>query len=129
MSNRIVLGRRSNGDMGIFIAPAGVNAMTAADSALILNVSSKVTQLLLMGRVTASGTIAIGTSRSPFVIVTSQYNFSGVIGHTAGPGPLRPSPAPGGTSPCTCTVNGNGASITLNISIATVFQVYSQAFT
>lgn len=54
MSRRIVLGPRANGDVGLFVAPPGVDAMTAPDSALVLNVTSKVSQLVLMGRAASS---------------------------------------------------------------------------
>lgn len=128
MSRRIVLGARANGDVGLFISPPGVDAMTAADSALILNVTSKVSQLLLMGRIFSSQTIPLGLSRSPYVFITSQWDFANVTGHTTGPGPFRPSPPPFGTG-STATINGNGASMTLNIAYTTIYQVYSQAFT
>jgi hypothetical protein len=128
MTKRIVLGPRANGDVGIFISPVGVDADTAADAALILNVTSKVSQLILMGRITSSATVALGLSRSPFVFITSEYNFSGVTGHTTGPGPMRPSPPPFGTS-SHATINSNGVSMTLTIAYPTTYQVYSQAFT
>lgn len=127
---RIVLGPRANGDKGLFISPVGVDADTAADSALLLNASSKVSQLLLMGRITSTQTITLGLGRSPLVFITSEFNWSGITGHTAGPGPFRPSSPPGGaTSASTCTVNSNGVSITITLTLPTTFQVYSQAFT
>ncbi len=127
MSRRIVLGPRANGDVGLFVAPPGVDAMTAPDSSLALNVTSKVSQLILMGRASASTLVALGLSRSPFVFLTSQWDFANVIGHTLGPGPFRPSPPFFGT-PSTCTINGNGASMSLSLSFPAIYQVYSQAF-
>jgi len=62
MSNRVVLGARANGDVGLFVAPPGVNAMTAPDSALLLSATAKVSQLILMGRVTSSQIVALGLS-------------------------------------------------------------------
>ncbi|WP_154071154.1 hypothetical protein [Bradyrhizobium lablabi] len=102
--------------------------MTYPDSLLTLNVTSKVSQLLLMGRITSSQTIPLGLSRSPYVFITSQFDFSGVTGHTAGPGPFRPSPPPFGTH-SSATINSNGASMTLSVAYPTTYQVYSQAFT
>lgn len=129
MSKRIVLGPRANGDVGLFVSPAGVDADTAADSALLLNVSEKVSQLILLGSIAAGGgTVTLGLGRSPFVFVTSQFNFSGVIGHTTGPGPMRPSPLPGG-SPSSAQINSNGASMTITAPTKTTYAVYSQAFT
>jgi hypothetical protein len=128
MSRRVVIGSRANGDVGLFVSPPGVDAFTAPDSSLLLNVTEKVSQLILMGRVTSSQTIALGLSRSPVVIVTSQYDWASVIGHTLGPGPFRPSPGPGASS-SNCIINGNGASITVQVSLPTVYQVYNQAIT
>jgi hypothetical protein len=129
MSRRIVLGPRGNGDVGLFVSPPGVDAFTAADSALVLNVTSKVSALILLGAVTSSGTIALGLSLKPYVFVTSQYNFAAVIGHTLGPGPMRPSPLPGGAGPSSATINGGGASMTITVSTKTTYAVYSAAFT
>ena len=136
MSQRIVIGPRTNGDVGIFIAQPGDDAMTASDSSLILNVSSKVSQLLLMGRTTIATTVALGLAHSPFVFVTSQFDFAGVTGHTLGPGPLRPSPQKlTGAVPATATINSGGASMSVSLSsnssggpYPTVYQVYNQAF-
>ena|SRR5258708_3487783 len=131
MSRRIVLGPRANGDVGLFIAPPGGDAMTYPDSLLILNVTSKVSQLLLMGRVTSSQTVALGLGRSPIVFVTSQYDFAAVTGHTLGAGPLRPSPPfLASQTPSRAAINGNGASMTIVVgNYPTIYQVYSQAFT
>jgi hypothetical protein len=138
MSRRIVLGARAAGDVGLFVSPPGVDAFTAPDSSLTLNVTSKVSQLLAMGRVFADGqVVALGMSRSPFVFLTSQYDFSAVIGHTLGPGPLRPSPpALAGAVGAAAFINGNGASMTCTLMRTAsggpyplIYQVYNQAFT
>jgi hypothetical protein len=129
---RIVLGARANGDKGLFVSPPGLDAMTAADSALLLSATSKVSQLILMGRVTVfPATVPLGLSRSPLVFMVSEFNFASVIGHTLGPGPIRPSPPFAATGSSTCTINENGASMTLQSpsNLPATFQVYSQAFT
>jgi len=41
-----------------------------------------------------------------------ELNSASVIGHTLGPGPIRPSPSFAATGSSTCTINGNGASMT-----------------
>jgi len=125
---RVVIGRRSNGDIGVFVSPAGVNADTAADSALMLSITSKVSQLILLGKISGSGTVTLGLSRSPYVFLVSEFNFSSVTGHVGGPGPIRPSPGPG-ASPSTATINSNGASMTISTSVPCSYQVYGQAFT
>lgn len=128
MTRRIVIGKRNNGDFGIFVSPPGVDASTASDASLVMNVSSKISQLLMLGRITSSQTVTLGLHRRPYVFITSQWDFSGVIGHTTGPGPLRPSPPPFGT-PSTATINSNGASVSFSIAYPTVFQIYSLAYT
>lgn len=129
MTKRIVLGPRANGDVGIFVSPVGVDADTAADSALRMTITSKVSQLILMGRVSIGTTnIPMGLTRSPYVFLTSQFDFSGVIGHTLGPGPFRPSPV-GSNIQSACAIVGNGASLTIVAAYVCVYQVYSQAWT
>ena len=124
MSRRARVGPRANGDAGLFIGPPGADAATAADAALILNVSSKVSQLILMGRAIQSVTVPLGLSRSPFV-----YDWASVIGHTLGPGPFRPSPPfLAGASPSTAAINNHGESMSLNLVFPAVYQVYSATF-
>lgn len=133
--SRIVGGPRlRDGAVGLFISPPGVDADTAADSALLLNATSKVSQLILLGRlVSFPQTVALGLGRSPLVFLVSQFNFSGVIGHTQGPGPVRPSPPglAGQSNQSTAQINGNGVSVSISSGngFPIVFEVYSQAFT
>ena len=128
MTRRVVF-QRSNGDRGIFVSPPGVDAYTALDADLLLNVTSKVSQLILLGNIAAGGgTVTLGLHRSPYVFVTSTYDFSGIIGHTLGPGPMRPSPMPGGSN-SSATINSNGASMTITAPTKTIYAVYGQAFT
>ena len=131
MVKRLVLGPRANGDVGIFVSPAGVDADTAADSALVMNVVSKISQLILMGSIAVpGGLIALGLSNKPYVFVTSQWDYSGVAGHTLGPGPTRPSPMVGtNVNASYVTINSSGASMTVSAqSWKTSYTVYSQAF-
>lgn len=107
------------------MSPAGVDAYTAADSQLLLNVTTKVSQLIILGRASASITIPLGFSHKPIVLLTSQYNFAGVIGHTKGPGPVRPSPLPGaGNSNVTITPT----LLSLSLSSPSTYEVYNQSF-
>ncbi|WP_454629514.1 hypothetical protein [Bradyrhizobium cenepequi] len=128
MSRRIVA-QQSSGARGLFVSKSGFDAYTAADADLLLNVTSKVSQLILLGNIAAGGgTVALGLHRSPYVFVTSTFDFTGVIGHTLGPGPMRPSPMPGGSS-SSATINSNGASMTITAPTKTIYAVYGQAFT
>lgn len=127
--NRGVLGQRANGDIGAFISAPGFDADTTADSNLRLNASAKVSQLILMGRVAAgSYLVPLGLARSPYVLITSEWNWAGVAGHTLGSGPFRPSPPPGGTA-ASCTINSNGASMSLVAPYGLIYQVFGQAYT
>lgn len=142
---RAIIGKRSaaNPVKGIFISPPGIDAKTASDDQLILNISDKINQLISMGFVTTTTTVPLGLSRSPFVFLTSRYDMSSDFGYGALTGPIRPSPYAteravysGGTTTwypiapsVTATINGNGASMTLNATLRTDYIVYRNAFT
>lgn len=127
---RVVLGERANGDTGLFISKPGFDADTAADGDLVLNITSKKSQLILLGSIAASGgVVPLALGSKPFVFITSQWNFSGVTGHTLGSGPMRPSPMLGGASNrSTATMNSGGASMTIACVTKTTYAVYSQVF-
>lgn len=137
MTTRIVLGARANGDVGIFVSPPGVDADTAADASLSLNVTAKVSQLIAIGRVTTASVVPLALARSPFVFICSEYDFAAITGHTLGPGPLRPSPPNlTGPTPATAVINSNGVSMTVTLGSVssggpwpTRYHVYSKAFT
>lgn len=143
---RVIIGRRSASDPtpGIYISPPGVNAESAPESALVLNISTKISQLIMQGYVTGNTTIPLGLSRSPFVFLTSRYNMSADFGYGALVGPIRPSPyttsilVPNGSGgflilpappSSTATINGNGASMTISTTVRTDYVVYRNAFT
>lgn len=128
-TKRIVLGTRANGDEGLFVAPVGIDADTAGDSQLRMSIVSKISQLLMIGRVSAGvSDIPLGLSRSPYVFLTSQYDFSGISGHTLGPGPFRPSPPPARDFSSVLIIS-NGNSLRITSTYTCIYQVYSQAFT
>jgi hypothetical protein len=128
MKGRVVIGPRSNGAVGVFVSPPGVDADTAADSALTMSITAKVSQLILLGHVSGSAAgIVLGVSQRPFVFLTSKYNFAGVPGHTTGAGPLRPSPPPG-TGPAFATIQGGGATMDISAPSPCVYAVYGHVF-
>lgn len=129
MSRRIVIGRRGNGDCGLFVAKPGYDAYTASPAQLLMNITSAVSQLILIGSVPSTQLVPLGLSRSPYVFVTSYNNLEAVPGHTWGPGPVRPSPIGPSFPVSTATINANGASMTINCSVRTVYTVYGKAFT
>lgn len=134
---RVVIGTRGNGDRGLFVSPPGVNAFTAADSALLLSIFSKMSQLLLLGQVASSGTVALGLGKNPLVILTSQNPFSdfGISGLGNLSGPSRPSPcATIVTGPSvsrgnlsSAVINSSGASMSISTSVKTFYAVYNRA--
>lgn len=133
MTPRVVIGQRSNGDQGIFISPPGVNAYTAADSALILTISRKSAQLLLLGQVSSSQTVALGLGSNPLVLITSQNPFSD--GTTTVTGPSRPSPTGAywdghvlqRGNLASATINSGGASLSITTVGKMFYSVYNEA--
>jgi hypothetical protein len=141
-TRRVVIGKRADGTNGLFVSKVGFDAYNTADANLILNVSSKVSMLLLMGKVGSTTTIALGLSRSPIVLVTTLNPLSSNLpGYSGSSGPARPSPfmtltpdghggfVVGSSPPGTATINSNGASVTITCSVTTVYAVFSKAFT
>jgi hypothetical protein len=140
-TRRVVIGKRADGTYGIFVSKAGFDANNAANGNLMLNISSKVSTLLMMGKVFSSQVIPLGLSRSPITLVTTENSLTGLPGYGGSGGPCRPSPlmslTPNGNGgyvvgsgpPGTLTVNGNGASMTISCSGPTVYAVFSKAFT
>jgi hypothetical protein len=134
MTRRVVIGTRGNGDRGIFISPSGVDAFTAADSALILSMSSKISQLLLLGQISSSGTVSLGLGKNPIVILTSQNPFNDG-GITSLSGPVRPSPcativagpALSRGNLASATINSSGANMSVSTSVKTFYAVYNGA--
>jgi hypothetical protein len=128
MSTRqIITGPRADGTIGIFVSPPGVDAFTAPDSSLLLNISSKLSQLIMQSSVPSDALIPLGLSSQPIVLVTSYNNLSGVPGHTWGAGPVRPSPLLG-FSPSYVAINAGGASMTVIAPVKTVYSVFSKTF-
>lgn len=126
MNPRVVVGKRANGDHGLFVSPPGISALTAVDSALLLNISAKLSQLILLGNVSSSATISLGLGQQPIVFITS-YDTFGFIGTTR-VGPLRPSPVGVGEATANVTINSGGASMSISSITKVAYAVYSKAF-
>ena len=128
---RVCIGVRNNGDRGIFVAPVGGDAMYGADNTLILNISTKIPQLLMLGFVTANTVIPLGFTRQPIVLVTGSANLSGIPGYSQ-VGPTRPSPMGYGTSGASVTsyavINSGGASMTIIANSRTSYAVHNMPF-
>lgn len=129
-----MVGKRSNGNLGIFVSPPGIDALTATDAQLTLNINSKISQLILLGFSVGNQIIALGLSRSPFVFVTSQNTISDVPGYNGLNGPMRPSPVGiSGVSlsnpAAAATINSNGASMSISAGGRASYAVYNSPFT
>lgn len=134
MTSRVVIGSRANGDVGVFVSPPGVDALTAADSALRLGISSKISQLVALGVLSGSATLALGFTRPPLVFVTSRATLSALPDMGGLDGPARPSPIgisgayTNLTDPSTATINSNGASVTFSLGSAAFYAIYNETF-
>ena len=92
MSRRVVIGKRANGENGIFVSNSGFDAFTTPDNNLILSVSSKIVQLLLLGFSNSNAYVPLGFGRMPVVILTTRLTMLGVAGYGDFDGPSRPAP-------------------------------------
>lgn len=137
MTRRVVIGPRSNGDVGVFVSPSGVDAYTAADSSLILGISARVSQLLLLGNVASSQTVVLGFGSVPHVLLTSYQTY--VDMSVSFSGPVRPSPFPTSTpdgsggytiapaSPCYVDIASDGSYMTVTAPRKTIYAVYNRS--
>ncbi|MFC0243684.1 hypothetical protein [Rhodopseudomonas telluris] len=138
----ILMGVRYNGDCGLFVAPPGINAYYASNEQLRLNISDKVSQLVLFGWVGGSAAIGLGFSRSPFVIITSREPMYDIVAISGLEGAIRPSPSglkrgtnqDGGvtfrpTTKATATIVDNGAWMAIEADRPTSYAVYNAPFT
>lgn len=89
---RIVIGKRANGDLGIFVSKVGYDAHTASDSDLVLNISSKISQLLMLGFVPSTDTVPLGFGAAPYIMLTGQADMTSVPLYGSLSGPVRPAP-------------------------------------
>ncbi len=132
MSRRVVIGKRANGDLGIFVAPEGVDAFTASDDQLLLNITSKVSQLILLGVASDSRTVALAAGRQPFVFLTGRMTMGGVPGYGDLDGPVRPSPNgvynTTGTSYADIASDGSYMSLSVPSGSRTAYAVYNKPF-
>lgn len=139
MTRRVILGRRGDGQRGIFVSPPGVDAFTAPLSLLTLSISEKVSQLLLLSYVTASQNVPLGVGYNPIVIITGRATISQSIGYEGYYGPVRPSPTffshynagtggfTGEDPPSWAQIVGGGSHLYVNAGTVTSFAVFNRA--
>lgn len=139
MTRRVVIGRRANGDTGVFVSPVGVDAYTTADANLVLGISARVSQLLLLGSVSSSQSVALGFGGVPHVLITSLQTVN--LSYITFNGPVRPSPmmtsTPDGSGGYTYTsadpsfadIASDGSSMYVTAPRKTIYAVYNRAIT
>jgi hypothetical protein len=126
MTRRVRIGIRNNGNEGIFVSPAGVDAAAAPDGSLLLSISSKIPQLLQLGFVSSSQTIFMGLSVQPFVLLFNSANLSAIPGYTQ-VGPARPAPL-FNTDPQSFATLSGGTSMAITCGARTSYQIYNYPF-
>lgn len=124
MSRNIVLGKRANGDIGVFVAPPGYDAYTALDKDLTLSVHSKMDALLKIGYVTTTTYVPLGFGARPVVILSGLRSaFTGVTGLT------KPSPFFYGMAADSlfsyASVASDGSGMTVVAYYTTRYEVYN----
>lgn len=137
MTRRVVIGKRANGDTGVFVSPAGVDAYTTADANLVLGISARMSQLLMLGNVASSQTVILGFGAVPHVLLTSQQTVN--LGYISFSGPVRPSPmmtsTPDGSGgytispadPSFADIASDGSSMYVTAPRKTIYAVYNRA--
>ena len=127
---RVVIGKRNAGDLGIYVSPASVDAFTASDLSLVLNISSKLNQLLKLGYITFSQYVPLGFGANPYVLITGLPTMSGVPGYGTLTGPARPSPLGiyGYTAaPTYASIYTGGVGMDIITPVKCSYAVYNQA--
>lgn len=96
MTRRVIIGRRGD-EAGIWISKPGIDAEVAEGSELLLALSERSEQIIMMGVASPlPQTIPLGLSQRPFVILTSTsvipVEFNGSQAQSSQGGLVRPYP-------------------------------------
>jgi hypothetical protein len=128
MTRRVVIGVRANGQSGIFVSPPGIDAYTAADSQLTLNISDKIPQMVALGFVGSTQSVFLGLNFRPVVLITSLSNLAEAgIGYSQS-GPARPSPLLNTDTQAWADIQAGGNYMDITCSRRTSYSVYNYAF-
>lgn len=124
MSRRIVLGKRSNGDTGVFVAPSGYDAYNALDDDLSLTIHRKINSLLKIGYVSSTAYVPLGYGARPIVILSGLRSaIAGITGLT------KPSPFFYGMASDTlfsyASIASDGSGMTITAGFLTRYEVYN----
>lgn len=99
------------GAWGLFIAPPGVDVMTAADADLLLDISRKTPQFVQIGSASNADVVPLpsGLTFVPYVLLTSYGDVNGTVGNNNGV--VRPhGNPPTGTNYAKVTVSSSSMS-------------------
>jgi hypothetical protein len=129
---RVRFGDLGSGLKGVKISKPGYDALTAAPQNLLLNASEKYSNLLKLGVVYGSASVAMGFGARPFVTITAIGDLTSVP-DVAWPsnmiGPVRPSPvwliSHVGDQTAYATVAGDGSSLTIASPVTVWYSIYS----
>lgn len=125
----VILGRRAlnNPDVGLFIAPAGVNAETASPDQLVVNLTQAISQIVMIGSVPAGSTVVpLGFTRPPYVLLNTFQVIADGVGSTFS-GRFRPSPFDVQSNGARAIINNNGQSMTVVSGLGSSFVVLNKA--
>lgn len=132
-----ILGQRSGGERGVFIAPPGVDADTATADELLLHISNFVDQIVIRGSATGAFpvTVPLGLTYAPaailFPVGTASFTFfnaDGSFNSAAGYGVSRPMPNYWNSATWSATMGSSSMSVNASGVVTTVgYIVFNRA--
>lgn len=132
MSRRIYIGVR-DGVPGLYVSKPGYDALTADPTNMLLMMSQRYSNLLKLGVVAGTATVALGYGAKPFITITGVSDLTGlsdIVIPANAKGPLRPSPpwyrSDVGYQDSSATVASDGSSMTITSPIKVWYAVYSR---
>lgn len=130
---RIRMGKLAGTERGIRISKPGYDALTTGPENLLLNATDKYSNLLKLGIVYGTTTVALGFGARPFVTVTAIGDLSSAPDIVWPPnmiGPLRPSPVwmvnHVGDQTAYAIVSADGSTMSIFTPVKVWYSVYSR---
>lgn len=127
MSRRGLMGRRSDGQVGIWIAPPGSDADGAPDNVLQLSISTTVEQLIMYGTVLTTAVVALNLTQAPWVLLTNIGNHPG-DGFTISNALARPFPYHNAGLNAQANINNQLMQISCSVPLFVNYTVYRRPF-
>lgn len=127
MTRRVVIGQRADGTFGIFVSPPGVDAYTASDPDLLLNVSSRIPSVLQVGAIYSTQSVYLGLAVRPHVYIWGTGNSLGELPgyESVRGGVTRPAPLFADDPASDVDIAFDGSSMTVNCTARTIYAVYN----